>query len=207
VFELIKRIIIAGAYAASVLRAIVRGTWYILYFRTASRNVRIGFPFKAFAPVIIDGPGTVTLGKNCAALPNVFRGLTIVTLSENARVSIGNNGHLGGLTIRCRNSVIIGDRVMTAVSLIQDDFIVNRDEADKRLRHDRIKSGAVVLGNNVWLGGDSILLPGAKIGDDDVVAAGTCCSDIEVPQYHLLSGNFAKRPLPIDRLLKLKGVA
>jgi acetyltransferase-like isoleucine patch superfamily enzyme len=193
-------------YVLSVVMALLRGCWYIVYYRFSRRDVHIGFPFKAFAPVRIFGPGSVIIGRHCAALNNVFRGLTIVTLSETSRVNIGQGGHLGGLTIRCRNSVTIGDRIMTAISLVQDESLIHlhaQAQGVNNLQPPEAKT--VAIGNNVWLGGDSIILGNSRIGSDCVVAAGSCCHSVEVGEYTLASGNPMKRPLPIDRLLKLKG--
>lgn len=187
--------------------AILRGTIYILYFRLFRRNVRIGFPFSVSAPVKIIGSGSVSIGRNCCVLKNVFKGLVIVTHSSDSSVTIGNRCLLGGVTIRCRKRIEVGDRTMTAISLIQDYFFVDQEKTDILMTKGGVpNSKAITIGDNVWLGADSIVLGGSKIGNDSVLSAGTWCFDSEIGEYCLVSGNPATKSLPIERLLRLKGL-
>lgn len=187
---------------------IIRGTFYIWYFRLFRQNVRIGFPFIAFAPVRIIGPGSVSIGRNCSVFKNVFRGLTIITLSKNAKVTIGKECHLGGLTIRCSNHIEIGDRAMTAVSLIQDSLFVDLNKANSIINNQQIVAPKPVkVGDNAWLSGYSIVLENSKIGKDCVLGVCSLYYNIELNEYSLGLGNPVKRAFPIDRILNLKGVS
>lgn len=52
-------------------------------------------------------------------------------------------------------------------------------------------SKPVIIGKNVWIGGSAIILPGVKIGDNAVIAAGSVvCKD--VPSNTVVGGNPAK---------------
>ena len=51
--------------------------------------------------------------------------------------------------------------------------------------------GDTVVGNDVWLGYDSLLMPGVKIGDGSIVASRSVVTK-EVPPYHLVGGNPAR---------------
>lgn len=188
--------------------AFIRGTFYILYFRLFRQNVRIGFPFIAFAPLKIVGPGSVFIGKKCGVYKNVFKGLTIVTHSSDSSVQIGDRCLLGGVTIRCKKQVQIGDKTMTAVSLIQDSFFIEQGKINSLIAKGiLLEPKPIMIGENVWLGADSIVLGGSKIGKDSVLSAGAWCFDSEIGEYSLVSGNPAKRPLQIEKLLRFKGVA
>ena len=185
--------------------ALLRGSYYIIYYNLSSRKVVIKFPFKAYARVSIIGRGSVTIDSGCSVHNNVFRGLTIITLSEKAIVVIGSGCSLGGLTIRSYSKVLIGARTMTALSLIQDVSFVNFSKAKAIIGDwNMLDSRPVSLGENVWLGGISLVLRGSHIGDDCVLAAGTLCQNMECGSYCLISGNPAKRGLPINQVLKLK---
>lgn len=190
-------------YVASVATALARGAYYIVFFRLFRRDVRIGFPFKAFAKVVITGPGSVQIGKGCSVLPNVFDGLTIVTLDPAAEVVIGDNGHLGGLTIRCRGTVRVGDKIMTAQSLVQDAPFLHEGQGGGEHASPR----PVSIGSNVWLGGHSIILGGSTVGKDSVIGACSVCDGSVVEDYYLGLGNPISRGMPIERLLKLTGAA
>lgn len=205
--NILKRCIIDPAYLLNRLAPFLRGTFCIIYYRTFKRNVKIGFPFMVGAKIRIIGPGKVYIGKRCAVLENVFKGLTIVTFSKDSTVIIGNKCALGGITIRCHSKIILGDRVMTAVSLIQDAFFTDLDKDIKRpIRSFAYEAKPVYIGNNVWLGADSLVLGGSVVSNDCVVGAGSVCFNVEFKEYSLIIGNPACKSLPIDKLLRLKGV-
>lgn len=187
--------------------AIVRGIIYILYFRFFRKNVKIGFPFLAFTKVKIIGPGIVVIDKGCHVQKNLFRGLTIVTRCVDSLVSIGAKSLLGGLTIRCHERIELGRKTMSAVSLLQDSLFYNADNVSSHVDAGiSLRPKPVFIGNNVWLGPECIVLRGSEIGNDSVLAAGTMCFGNQIGEYCLVSGNPAKRPMPIDKLLKLKGL-
>ena len=49
----------------------------------------------------------------------------------------------------------------------------------------------VTIGNNVWLGGSSVIAPGVTIGDNSVIAAGAVVVK-DVPANVVVGGNPAK---------------
>lgn len=204
----IERIIEDPGYAILMMMASMRGFFYIIYYRLFKRNIRIGFPFYAFAPVRIIGPGSVSIGRGCFVSKNAFRGLTIFTHSIDSVVIIGNKCLLGGLTVRCRKQVVIGDRTMTAVSIVQDSFFVNPEKI-RALETKKLipESKGILIGTKVWLGPDSLVLSGSIVRDETVLAAGTWCHNFDINGYSLVSGNPAKKPMPIEKILKLKGMS
>lgn len=189
-----------------VTPALLRGVYYILFFRFFRRDVVIRFPFFAYADVTIVGEGSVFIDRNCSVYLNVFRGMNIATFAPEATVTIGKSCSLGGLAIRCRKAVTIDDKTMTAYSLIQDTFF-----ADKSFQvvlasvASVFVSSPVHVGKNVWIGGQGIVLSGSLIGENSVVGAGSVCHHIEVNQACLASGNPVRRPIPIAGLMILKG--
>ncbi|WP_171083601.1 sugar O-acetyltransferase [Telluria aromaticivorans] len=63
---------------------------------------------------------------------------------------------------------------------------------DPALRRSGVESGRpVVIGNNVWIGGGAIILPGVTIGDDAVVGAGSVVTH-DVPAGAIVAGNPAR---------------
>ncbi|CAG0986979.1 lipopolysaccharide O-acetyltransferase [Myxococcaceae bacterium] len=194
------------SYGLRVARALVRGTIYALYYRATRHNVRIELPFYAFGPVAIEGPGQVRIGRRCSVMRAVFTGLTITTGTRDSVVEIGSGCRLGGLTVRCHERVTIADHAMTAAALVQDTLFVDRVAAARSGGH-ALVTASVSVGRNAWLGLSCLVLDGATVGNDSVVAAGACLRQVEVPAYHLASGSPAARPLPIDRLLGLRAPA
>lgn len=54
-----------------------------------------------------------------------------------------------------------------------------------------VSEGPVVIGNNVWVGDLAIILPGVRIGDGAVVAAGSVVTK-DVEPFSVVAGNPAK---------------
>ena len=59
------------------------------------------------------------------------------------------------------------------------------------------RKGDIVVGNDVWLGRDSLILPGVTIGEGAVVASGAVVTK-DIPPYTLAAGVPAvvKKELP-----------
>ena len=71
------------------------------------------------------------------------------------------------------------------------------------------KNKSVIIGNDVWIGANVIILPGVKIGDGAIVAAGSIVTK-DVEPYQIVGGCPARYIKPrfdqeiIDSLLKIK---
>jgi acetyltransferase-like isoleucine patch superfamily enzyme len=59
------------------------------------------------------------------------------------------------------------------------------------------KPAPVIIGSNVWLGRGVLVLPGSKIGDHTVVAAGSIVRD-DLPSRVLAAGNPAQVVRELD---------
>lgn len=51
--------------------------------------------------------------------------------------------------------------------------------------------GDTVIGNDVWIGRESVIMPGVKIGDGAIIAAGSVVAK-DVEPYHVVGGNPAR---------------
>ncbi len=56
---------------------------------------------------------------------------------------------------------------------------------------DHVSKGGVVIGNDVWIGTQSIILSGVTVGDGAIIAAGSVVTR-DVPPYEIHGGNPAK---------------
>jgi acetyltransferase-like isoleucine patch superfamily enzyme len=203
--NILKRIIEDPGDVLSYAMGLFRGLGYLSYYGIFKNNVKIGFPFIVDAKVRIIGPGTVIIGKGCRVMKNAFKGLTIITHSRDAIVTIGNKCLLGGTTIRCHGTIAIGDRAMTAISLIQDSFIVAQDRISAGSPPHMPRPQNIAIGSNVWLGEASFVMNGSTIGNDCVLSSGSWCHDAVYQDYVLIMGSPARNAIPIDKLLRLKG--
>ena len=95
---------------------------------------------------------------------NVYYGADIIVF-KNAKLTIGNSFINSDCKIRCHKEIIIGDDCA-----ISHDFTVMDSDAHKL--NGKINTKSVVVGNHVWIGTRVTILPGVKIGDGAVIAAG-----------------------------------
>lgn len=89
-------------------------------------------------------------------------------------------------------------------------FYDNRDSIKKKYaRHVRPKNGMVVVGNDVWIGANAIIMQGVNIGTGAVVGAGSVVTR-DVPHYAIVAGVPARQIRMrfdkdlVDRFLKSK---
>ena len=112
------------------------------------KNVEIGKNFKLEENAkvrVIDG-GSLFVGKNCFINCNTYMTVMGTTI-------IGDNCSFGP-------NVLIFDH--------DHDFRVAEG-----LKSGKMKLGTIKIGNNVWVGGGSIILRDSEIGDNSVIAAGS----------------------------------
>jgi len=65
------------------------------------------------------------------------------------------------------------------------------EDISKHFFKQGIETEQVVIGKNVWIGANSAILPGVKIGDNSVIGAGSTITE-DVPAYSVVVGNPAK---------------
>lgn len=181
--------------------AFLLGSFYIVWYKVTRHNVTIRFPFLCHDKVDICGPGKVFIDSRCQVWMNTFDHLVIMTLSPDAEVHIGKNCDLGGLTIRCRKKVDIGDNVLAAANLIQDIPIVNENEINSKMK--KYKPSTIMVGNNVWMAAQSLILGESRIGNQSVLGMNALLYNSTVSNDCLCFGNPTTRPISIDKLSKL----
>lgn len=92
-------------------------------------------------------------------------------------------GFSQGCYIQARNGIVIGDnfRIGPNVGLISANH--DPDDFDRR-----VPSPPIVIGANVWIGMNAIVLPGVQIGDNVIVGAGSVVTH-NLPSNVVAAGN------------------
>lgn len=118
--------------------------------------------------VTIEKGAKCTIGKGWNA-----RSGSIFRVRKGAEVSIGKNFNLSTRSIvTVRESLTIGDNVTFGPGVLVYDH--DHDyKAPGGVKSGKYKASPIKIGNNVWIGAGSIILRGAEIADNSVVAAGT----------------------------------
>lgn len=135
-----------------------------------------------FSEITISG-GKLSIGKAFK-----MRDGAKIRVRKSAECIIGNNVSVNSNNmIACHERVVIGDNVQLSPNVqIYDhdhDF-----RAAGSLAAMKYKTSPIDIGNNVWIGANTVILRGTKIGDNCVVGAGC-----------VLKGNFPANSVIVQK--------
>jgi acetyltransferase-like isoleucine patch superfamily enzyme len=142
----------------------------------------------------------VAVGDNCTFLssPNanligVNRPCLVSTMAAEAEVRIGNDCGFSGTVIAAFKQIVLGDNVICGANTLITDSDWHPEDP---------RSGVpapVVIGNNVWLGVNAIVLKGVRIGENSVIGAASVVTR-DIPADVVAAGNPCEviRPLSIQ---------
>lgn len=149
--------------------------------------------------LILKNSGDLILGKNikfnCSVRSNLV-GLNktcTISVRHGARLIIGDNSGFSGVSIYCSDSIILGKYVNLGgnVSVWDTDFHP-LSYLDRRTHVvDKIKSAPIVIGDDVFIGANAIILKGVTIGNRAIVGAGSVVTK-DIPAAEIWAGNPAK---------------
>jgi len=143
--------------------------------------------------------GTISIGRNF--LSNSRPGSNLVGLTGPTTLSceaggcieIGNNVGLSGVVISSRIGVRIGNRVQIGgnVRIFDHDFhsVDANDRRDSQADYDRTKKAPVMIGDDVFIGTNAIILKGVSIGNRSLVGAGSVVRLKHIPEDSIVFGN------------------
>ena len=118
--------------------------------------------------------------------------VVLSTRSASAKIVIGDDCGFTGAVVVAETSVMIGDRVLVGGSaqIVDTDF----HPLDPETRRREINAGQtrpISIGDDVFIGMNSIILKGVTIGNGSVVGAGSVVSQ-DVPPKTIVAGNPAR---------------
>jgi len=131
------------------------------------------------------------MGKHCSF--RSFRLRPNITVRNGATLKIGDNAFINdGVNICATLSISIG-----RYAKIGDMTYIYDTDFHETYPGSGIKQAPVCIGNNVWIGANSMLLAGAVIGDHSVIAAGSVVTG-EIPAGCLAAGTPARPIKTLD---------
>ena len=147
-----------------------RAGW--LRFRGANiaGKVRIGRDCE------IHNPPAIWLGARAVLEP----GVVLKLADEAARFRAGSHVFIGrGTIFDLVGELAIGEGTLIAPGCFITDHN-HKTRADKPILHQPCEHRGVSIGSDVWIGAKAVILPGVRIGDGAVVAAGAVVThDVE----------------------------
>jgi acetyltransferase-like isoleucine patch superfamily enzyme len=145
--------------------------------------------------VICEGAGSVSIGNNCSfgykmGGFNRRGGIELQARYQNSKIIIGNNVSTNNNIMLCAaNYIKIGDDTLIGQYVTIMDHEAHGVAPNKRREVGEI--GKVIIGKNVWLGNNVVILKNSEIGDNSIVAAGAIVSG-KFPANVIIGGLPAK---------------
>ncbi len=141
--------------------------------------------------------GDVQIGEGC----KIIDGVSIKTISK---IEIGRYTSINGPNtdlFSAINQIKIGSFCSIARNVSMQEFNHNFDCITsyhiqtnifkKEKKHDIYSNGNINIGNDVWIGTQSVILSGSEIGNGAIIAANSVVNGI-IPAYAIAAGSPAK---------------
>jgi acetyltransferase-like isoleucine patch superfamily enzyme len=149
-------------------------------------------------------PSSISLSARLDVIPRARH-------HERHKLSLGKHSLIESLCVVCtwHGDVILKDGASIGIGSIvmgpvligegsacsQNCFISGQthhyEDISKNFLRQGVETEQVVIGKNVWIGANSVILPGVKIGDNSVIGAGSTIIE-DIPAYSVVAGNPAK---------------
>ena len=165
----------------------LRVWYYKPRFRYMGRNINIP------AGCVIRGEKNIILGNNVGIglygqlYAGIEEGTGFIEIGENTALNsyVMLNADKGG-EIRIGKNVLIGPNVVFRAS---NHVFERRDIIIRQQGH---KPGRIIIGDDVWIGGNAVVLPNVDVGTGAVIGAGSVVTK-DVASYAIAGGVPAKQ--------------
>ena len=149
----------------------------------------------------VNGGGRIILGDHV-----LVDGLCAFTFTQRhidePTLEIGDFSELGhGCSFTIGKKITIGQHTRIAMNCLLFDTGGHPLDAEARRAHQPAPTQEVrpiVIGDDVWIGQRSIIMPGTRIGDGAIISAGSIVRGTVAP-YTLVAGSPARVVVPIPR--------
>jgi maltose O-acetyltransferase len=162
-----------------------KSSWRFLVLQEMLRQIPGEFGFAIRARLL--GRRFARVGPGLRVFPGT-RLFGVDHLKVGAHCWIGLDN-----TIQAHGGVEIGDHVLIGPGV--KIWSVNHVFADpnRPIIEQGYEHKPVIIGNNVWIGANAFVMPGAHIGDGVIVSAGSVIGAKTVEPYSVMAGNPARR--------------
>lgn len=192
-----------------VLYRLKRAWWNLTVIpalRAAGVEIADGVQIQGRPIVSLASGSRVQIGERCVLCSDsqinalgVNHPVVLRTLSPGAEIVIGADTGMSGGSICAAASIRIGAGCLIGanVTLADTDFHALNPSSRRYNRNpDDIGVAPIVIGDNVFIGADTFVLKGVRIGKNSVIGAGSVVTR-DVPENAVAAGN----PATVIRLI------
>ena len=124
---------------------------------------------------------------------HLARPCTLAAIRPGAKIQIGNNVGMSGVTLVAADKIQIGDHTMIGAETTIVDTDFHPIDMNERMRHPTqgMASKPIEIGKNVFIGMHTLILKGVHIADGAVVGAGAVVTK-DVAAGDIVAGNPAR---------------
>jgi len=159
------------------------------------RLIIISIIHRKLINISIEKGGEIIGIRNFIFKKNICVGQNSFLNSDNSSIEIGNNfnsNHNLHLNAASGGKIVIGDNVLVGPNVVfrTSNHII--EDVNIPICSQGTLKGDIIVGNDVWIGSNCVILMGVKIGDGSVIAAGAVVNK-DVAPYDVVGGVPAKK--------------
>lgn len=177
-------------------------TYCRFFFRLLGVRLGNGSTFYGVPRIYLCSGSKIFFGKNVrirtspmSNLIGINRRTIIATHSDDAEIIIGDNCGFSAVVIGAKESIKIGNDVMTGANVLITDFDWHALDPNER-KHGEPKSRPIVIEDNVFIGYASTVLKGVTIGKNSIIGANSVVTK-DIPANVIAAGNPCKVIKPL----------
>ena len=180
------------------LIVLMLGKYYVLRY-SLKKNLIIGKGLSVVGKPLIDikrnckliiGKNVTLNSRNRGYHINMHSPVKLFADRPGAKIVIGDNTRIHGTCIHAYSSITVGSNCLIAANcqiIDGNGHDLSFDDVDNRI-NTHGGSKAVTIEDSVWLGANTIVLSGVKIGRGSVISANSVVSK-DIPPKTLAGGN------------------
>lgn len=162
----------------------------VVYRHIVQHGYNIIFAFKGSSIVLGRGVINSSFSSNMLGLYQ----RNIIVARHGGKITVKDGFGISGSTIYCTDSISIGANATIGANckIVDNDFhSLNPKYRMKPGEHTHVRSKAIEIGDNCFIGMNSIILKGTVLGNNVIIGAGSVVSGV-FPSDCIIAGNPAK---------------
>jgi len=165
--------------------------------RRSGARLDLGERISFYQKTLFTGKGSIKVGSSTSFGVDVggkyfHNYCEIQARFKEAEITIGENvASNNGLLIICAERIEVGSDSLIGKDVQMIDFDAHGLAPSER-RNSVGKVKPIVIGRNVWIGNNVIILKGTEIGDNSVIGAGAVVAGGKFPSNVVIAGNPAR---------------